>query len=167
MKKLKHVKLYEAFTTGGGKALLVFTGDWKGLSAEKNPSASFSPPSILNCLYIANPTEEECVSALEFDEEMFLMDVLGGDQNGPELAPSPYFNTTNPKAIGAQDRILGRKRLLTDLDPEAARAAIKEYMDNWLVILQDITDKDMKMGGDDQYEYYTISPRMTLNFKVK
>ena len=167
MKNLKHVKLFEAFNSGEGKALLVFTGDWKGLADEKNPAGSFSPPSIINCLYIANPTEEECDGALEFNEEMLHMDVLGGDQNGSNLAPDPSFRTTTPEAVGAQDFILGRRRLLTDLSPEEAEDKLHEYIDNYLVILKDLADSDMRYGGDDNYEYYAVEPRMTLNFRVK
>ena len=140
MKNLKHVKLFEAFTTGG---LLVFTGDWKGLDYN-----DFLQPSVLNCEYISNPTPEETADALEFDEETFHLDVLGGDQNGANLSEGPI-------------------KLVTDLDQEQAKSDIERYLSDYLRAMKQIADRDMKIGGEDQFGYYEINPRISLNFRVR
>ncbi len=140
MKNLKHVKLFEGFTTGG---LLVFTGDWKGLDYN-----DFLQPSVLNCEYISNPTPKETADALEFDEETFHLDVLGGDQNGANLSEGPI-------------------KLVTDLDQEQAKSDIERYLRDYLRTMKQIADRDMKIGGEDQFKYYEINPRISLNFRAR
>jgi hypothetical protein len=129
------------FTTG--KALLVFTGDWNGLDYN-----DFLQPSVLNCEYISNPTPAGTADALEFDEEVFHLDVLGGDQNGVTLSEGPV-------------------KLVTDLDQEQAKSDIERYLSDYLMTMKQIADRDMKIGGEDQFGYYEINPRISLNFRAR
>ena len=139
---MKHVKLFEQFTSSGSgmNPVIVAKGDWSGILLDptnENISmhASFIQPSTFTVDYITNPKTGEGpdVSYGIYDNlEDIVMDILSGDQNGHVLAPKDYATPSHAKGSQADmDEKNGIQRMEVDpsIDPEEIRATLQRDVD--------------------------------------
>ena len=140
---MKHVKLFEQFTSSGSgmNPVIIAKGDWSGILLDptnENISmhGSFIHPSTFTVDYITNPKTGEGpeVSYDIYDDvETIVDEIISGDQNGHVLTPKDYATPSHSKGSQADmDEKNGIKRMEVDpsIDPEEIRSALQEGVDN-------------------------------------
>jgi|694.fasta_scaffold100346_4 hypothetical protein len=155
---MKHVKLFETFSSTSTPPQLIVHGDWTGILVNPDKSAvpfdgEFIAPATFYCEYRSG--EKPIHSGYRYDAEKPLYDlediaeeVFGGDQNGVNVAPKDYRTTS--KRGGLYDdarRGIVRIYVVPSLDP----SEIESYLKN----------KCSKIWGagspGSEEEYYSIS----------
>ena len=142
---MKHVKLFEQFTSSGSdmNPVIVAKGDWSGILLDptnENISmhASFIQPSTFTVDYITNPKTGEGPGGPSgsygiYDNlEDIALDILSGDQNGHVLAPKDFARPSHAKGSQADiDEKNGIQRMEVDpsIDPEEIRATLQGDVD--------------------------------------
>jgi hypothetical protein len=137
---MKHIKLFEQFTSSGSgtNPVLVAKGDWTGIIADPQPGEDYGnlQPATFIVEYIAMPTSRDIpdgsYSPVYDDLEDITLDILGGDQNGHVLAPKNYQNSSSPKgSLALSDELEGivRMNISPSISPEEIEAALQEGID--------------------------------------
>jgi hypothetical protein len=139
---MKHVKLFETFSSTSTPAQLIVSGDWRGIL--KDPFSNFSvpfdgqfiAPATFFCEY--NPGGEPIPSGYEMIAKRPYTDLgdiseeaFGGDQNGVNVAPKDPVYLKGDTSQRVQDMREGVLRLFIDpsIDPYKLESHLKKECD--------------------------------------
>lgn len=84
---MKHIKLFERFTSGTNQPVISATGDWSGLVMDGTP-LEWVVPDTLIVTYYTNPTPEMTKEASMYGTirpDEATDEIMGGDQNGGNI----------------------------------------------------------------------------------
>ena len=140
---MKHIKLFESFTTSGSgmNPVLISKGDWSEILLDPTNenislNALFIHPSTFIVDYITNPKPGEAQNDIGYtydDVENIVENIVGGDQNGHVLAPKNYATPSYTKGSqGDMDEKNGIVRMNVDpsIDPEEIKSALQVALDS-------------------------------------
>ena len=161
MTKLKHVKLFEAFSNTATikPAQLLVSGDWTGITRDGSPIEWIAPATFIFKYLPAGspiPSGYEDYDAYNNIEDI-AEEAFGGDQNGVNVAPKDYAYMEAENSQYATDMKEGILRLFIDTDteglsPEDMESYLRAEADRMWTASSDADYYQVADYGDDEKE---------------